>query len=205
LLSLSLGVRIITRVSFTNPSADMQRLVHYGITFILLSALYVFAPHAAEAQSSTEPPLQGKSLYGSAELGGPAGGYTLALRHLFIRTPQLHLGLQVGGSFSQNVVWDGTATALTAGALAARRIGALGDTPVALEGGLGVTRVHEDLCDEGNCTGVVSRRTLHVYASSALRVTTMNGRLSYRLGVVTLMSDSDPFVLPLLGVGVGLF
>ena len=112
------------------------------------------------------------------------------------RTPQLHLGLQVGGSFSQNVVWDGTATALTAGALAARRIGALGDTPVALEGGLGVTRVHEDLCDGGNCTGVVSRTTAYVYASSALRVTTMNGRLAYRLGVVTLMSDSDPFVLP---------
>ena len=33
----------------------------------------------------------------------------------------------------------------------------------------------------------------------------MNGRLAYRLGVVALMSDSDPFVLPLLGVGVGLF
>ena len=183
----------------------MQRLIRYGIVFMLLSAFYVFTPNAAGAQSRTAPPLQGKALYGSAALGGPAGGYTLSVQHLFIRTPQLHLGLQVGGSFSQNVVWDGTATALTAGALAARRIGALGDTPVALEGGLGVTRVHEDLCDGGNCTGVVSRTTAYVYASSALRVTTMNGRLAYRLGVVTLMSDSDPFVLPLLGVGVGLF
>jgi len=156
------------------------------------------------AGQSADPPLQGQALSVSGALGGPAGGYTVGVEHLFVRTPTLQVGMQAGGSYSHNFVWDGTATAIAAGALATRRIGTLGDQPVAIEGGLGVTWVHEDLSEESN-GGILSRSGPWFYASSAFRIPTMNGRLTYRIGATLLHADDDPFVVPLLGIGVGLF
>ncbi len=182
----------------------MRSLTHYLTVFVLLASLCTVAPRVAGAQTDAVP-LEGRSLYGSASLGGPAGGYTVSVEHLFVRTPSLQIGMRIGGSYARNLVWEGAASAVSAGVLAVRRLGALGSSPVGLEGGVGVTRVHEDLCDERSCSGLVSRTAPHFYASGAVRVTAMDGRLAYRVGIVTLVSDDDPLLLPMLGIGVGLF
>jgi hypothetical protein len=153
---------------------------------------------------SPDPPLQGRSLSVSGALGGPAGGYTIGVEHLFVRTPTLQVGMRGGGSYAHDLVWDGTATAFTAGALVVRRIGMVGDRPLAVEGGLGATRVHEDFSDDPRGS-LLSRTGWYVYASSAFRIPTMNGRLTYRIGATLLHANDDPFVVPLLGIGVGLF
>lgn len=186
-------------------STTMHHFLRRSALLAVLVALCVAVPHATNAQPQDSPPLEGSALSGSVALGGPAGGYTVGLEHLFVRTPTLQLGMRVGGSYARNLVWEGTASAITVGVVGARRLGALGDKPVALEGGLGVTRVHEeDLCEGTGC-GIVSRTAPHFYTSAAMRATAMNGRLSYRVGVLTLVSDDDPFLLPMFGIGVGLF
>lgn len=167
---------------------------------VVLGAL-VSLPAAGQ---STDPPLQGRAVSVSAAVGGPAGGYTVSMEHLFVRTPTLQVGMRAGGSYAHDVVWDGTATAFTAGALLARRIGTVGDQPLAFEGGLGATRVHEDLSDNPR-GGLLSRTGWYVYASSAFRIPTLNGRLTYRIGATLLHANDDPFVVPLLGIDVGLF
>jgi hypothetical protein len=147
-------------------------------------------------------------LSASASLGGPAGGYTLGLEHLFVRSQRLQIGMRAGGSYARDVVWDGTATAVNGGAFLARRVGAVGDRPLAVEAGLGATRVHEDLtsrCGEGGCSGVVSRTSFYGTLTTALRVTALEGRLTSRVGVTAFYSEGDPFVVPVLGIGVGLF
>ncbi len=188
----------------------MFRCKRHLLLLVVSISLCYLVPSLANAQPDTAPPdgtppLEGRALSVSAALGGPAGGYTLSVEHLFVRTPKLQLGLRVGGSYARNLVWEGTASTVSAGVVAARRLGDLGDRPVALEGGVGVSRVHEDLCDGGSCTGLVSRTAPYFYASGAMRVTAMEGRLTYRVGAVTLVSDDDPILLPMLGIGVGMF
>ena len=181
-------------------SIPLRNLCSLLVAIILLAV----GSLPAAGQSAAPPPLQGRALSVSAALGGPAGGYTVSVEHLFVRTPTLQVGMRGGGSYAHNFVWDGTATAITAGALVSRRIGTVGDQPMAIEGGLGVTWVHEDLSGQSN-GGIRSRSGPWFYASSAFRISTMNGRLTYRIGATLLHADDDPFVVPLLGIGVGLF
>jgi len=183
----------------------MHSLARHVLLIAIPISLFFVIPNVVHAQSQVTPPLKGKALSGTVSLGGPGGGYTVSAEHLFIRTPKVQLGIRVGGSYARNLVWEGTASAVTAGVVTARRLGALGDKPVALEGGIGVTRVHEDLCNQTNCSGLISRTAPYFYTSGAMRVTAMDGRLTYRVGTTTLVSDGDPILLPMLGIGVGLF
>ena len=106
------------------------------------------------AQPTQPPELQNRAVSIVGSVGGPAGGYTVGVEHLFVRTPVLQLGARIGGAYADNVVWDGTSTTLTAGATYIHRIGHIGQQPVSLDTGLGVTRVHSEF-DTG---GIPSRR-----------------------------------------------
>jgi hypothetical protein len=74
---------------------------------------------------------------------------------------QMQLGARLGGAYANNVVWDGTSTAVTAGATCIRRIGHIGQQPISLDTGLGFTRVHSEF-DTG---GIVSTTQYLPYIS----------------------------------------
>lgn len=171
---------------------------HFGI---LLVALALLLPTSAAAQPASPTSLQGHAVSVVGEVGGPAGGYTLGLEHLFVRSDRLQLGMYVGGSYGRRLVWDGTSQAVTAGVVGVHRIGALGSQPLALEGGLGATRIHSEF-DSGSVNWTTSYRP---YVSGALRLESEKGRFAYRLGAVAFGDENDPlFLLPVLGVRVGL-
>jgi len=174
----------------------MQRVVS------LLIALLFISLSSAEAQPAQPPALQNRavSIVGSA--GGPAGGYTIGLEHLFVRTPTTQLGARIGGAYADNVVWDGTSTSLTAGATYIRRIGHIGEQPLSLDTSLGFTRVHSELDPGGS--GITSTTQYLPYVAEALRFESKGGRWSFRLGGVFFWDEGEPLLLPQIGLGFGL-
>ncbi len=172
----------------------MQRLT------ALLVALMVVSLAPAMAQPAQPPELQNRAVSIVGSVGGPAGGYTIGVEHLFVRTPTMQLGARLGGAYANEVVWDGTSTSLTAGATYIRRIGHIGEQPVSLDTGLGFTRVHSEF-DSG---GIVSTTQYIPYIAEALRFESASGRWSFRLGGVFFWDEGEPLLLPQIGLGVGL-
>lgn len=168
--------------------------------FLLLSAVFACSLVASPAFAQQ---LQSRPISLSAEIGGPGGAYTLGAEHLFVRTSATQLGLRGGISYTDNFIWEGMARTLSVGILGARRTGALGKQPLALEAGLGATAVFSTY-DDSHPSGLASSGEIMPYVSGALRVESAKGRLVYRLGALLLSDDSSPFVLPTLGVQVGL-
>jgi len=168
------------------------------LSTVLLFLLLFVGPAKAQSPSAE---LRGSSISVMGEVGGPAGAYTLGVEHLFVRTSTLQLGMYVGGSYGRELIWDGTAHALTAGVVGIHRIGAIGSQPLALEGGLGATRIHSEF-DTGAMNWSTSYRP---YLSGTLRLESSSGRVAYRLGAVVFSDQNDPFfMLPVLGIRVGL-
>jgi len=174
----------------------MQRYVSWLIALIFVSW------SSAEAQPTQPPELQNRAVSIVGSVGGPAGGYTIGLEHLFVRTPTMQLGARVGGAYADNVVWDGTSTAVTASATYIRRVGHIGQQPVSLDTGLGFTRVHSELDAGGN--GISSTTQYIPYVSEAVRFESTSGRWSFRLGGVFFWDEGEPLLLPQIGLGVGL-
>ncbi len=172
----------------------MQRLT------ALLIALMVVSLGPAMAQPAQPPELQNRAVSIVGSVGGPAGGYTVGVEHLFVRTPVLQLGARIGGAYADNMVWDGTSTTLTAGATYIHRIGHIGQQPVSLDTGLGVTRVHSEF-DTG---GIVSTTQYLPYVAEAVRFESKSGRWSFRLGGVFFWDEGEPLLLPQIGLGFGL-
>jgi len=152
------------------------------------------------AQPAQPPELQNRAVSIVGSVGGPAGGYTIGVEHLFVRTPTMQLGARLGGAYADDVVWDGTSTTLTAGATYIRRIGHIGQQPLSLDTGLGFTRVHSEF-DTG---GIVSTTQYLPYVAEAVRFESKSGRWSFRLGGVFFWGEGDPLLLPQIGLGVGL-
>ena len=180
-----------------------------SLHFLRLAVLLPFlvlglSPGSVEAQTvkaDSPTQLRGAPVSVIGEVGGPAGGYTLGVEHLFVRTSAFQLGMYVGGSYGRRLIWDGTSRAVTAGIVSTHQIGSIGAQPLALEGGLGATRIHSEF-DSGNTNWTTSYRP---YVTGALRVESEEGRFAYRVGVVAFSGEHDPvFLLPVLGLRVGL-
>lgn len=167
------------------------------LSLLILGTLLLITLPASAQQLRSRP----VSL--TAEIGGSGGPYTLGAEHLFVRTPTLQLGARVGFSYVEGFIWEGTARTLSAEVLGVRRVGAFGEQPLAVEAGLGTTSVFSTYGDS-HPSGLASSGELLPYVSLALRVESAKGRLAYRLGALVLSDDSEPFVLPTVGVQVGL-
>lgn len=172
----------------------MQRIASLLIILTLVSL------NPSEAQPTQPPELQNRAVSIVGSVGGPAGGYTIGLEHLFVRTPTTQLGARLGGAYADNLVWDGTSISVTAGATYVRRIGHIGPQPIALDTGIGFTRVHSEF-DAGS---IISTTQYIPYVSEAVRFESKSGRWSFRLGGVFFWDEGDPLLLPQIGLGVGL-
>jgi len=167
---------------------------------LMLAALGLFGPDATTAQPADPPELQNRAVSIVGSVGGPAGGYTVGVEHLFVRTATMQLGARIGGAYADNVVWDGTSTSLMASATYIRRIGHIGEQPVSLDTGLGFTRVHSEF-DAGSITSTTQYLP---FVSEAARFESENGRWSFRLGGVFFWDEGEPLLLPQIALGFGL-